>query len=161
MIEVDAKLSQNDAMGIAQTLDLDVELRRQYRDRLRSDAPSWVYMIHHVEQTMTKARIKWRGPLFDLMPYCLHGTFERGSRCIVNRDYKPIGYRDCSYANYELAHLQHITAAEFETLQAAGVVTDRGYIHDDGTTPRDSKRMFDAYRRTLQLMVKPYLVGAQ
>jgi hypothetical protein len=139
----------------ARAFDLDVELRQQYSNGLlRPNAPSWAYMVYHVEQTITRARASWNGPLFHLMPYCLHPMVALGlqSCCIVNRNYKPIGYTRCSYAHYELARAQHITAGEFEALRDAGVVTDRGYIHNDGSTPRESAQMLRAYRRALTAM---------
>lgn len=144
----------------ARAFDLDVELRLRYRDcGLRPSAPSWAYMVYHVEQTITRARAKWRGSLFHLMPYCLHPMVSFGlqSRCIVNRDYKPIGYTNSGFAHYELAVAQHITVGEFETLRDAGIVTGGGYIHNDGSTPRDSARMLERYRRALRVMIGPYL----
>lgn len=138
--------------------DLDVTLRRQYAGKLRPDAPAWAFIVCHVEHSMTPRRIEWSsGVLFSLMPYCLHPTEDQRCRIIVNRRYKPIGvFRPHDWVDYRAATDQHITVEEFQVLFIDGVVNDQGYLHHDGTTPRESSESFDIYREKLRAMLAPW-----
>ena len=159
---VDERKSDGDHDGSvkARAFELALTCLARYGDHMQPGAPLWTCMVYRVAVMATPARIRWRGPLFHLMPYCLHPTADPQRRCIVNRDYKPIGYARCGWADYELADDQHITAREFDALHAAGVVDAGGYLHGehDGPRSRSIPGAFSAYRAKLYAMLAPYQV---
>ena len=126
---------------------------------LLSNAPTWAQTIRDLlERLTTLKRAEWNGPLFHLMPYCLHPMSDQHYRCIVNRRYKPIGYTGPSdFVSYEVFGPAHISVSDFERLRALGVVCGHGYLHTDGTTPRESKQLLTIYRGKLAAMIAPYV----
>lgn len=148
---------KSDGSAQARALDLAAKLQRKYVGDLRSGAPPWAVMILHVVTTATAKRIEWAGPLFSMMPYVLHEAEDQRFRVILNRRYKPLARVGHEWVDYELATDQHISKLEFERLVGAGVVTERGYLHDDATTPRESGAALNSYRSKLRAMLSPYL----
>lgn len=124
------------------------------------DAPLWAHMIQNVLQQVTTV-VRAHGPLRPYMPYCLHPMSDTDARCIVNRDYKPLGnLNGGDWADYETAIERHVSAESFETLRAAGIVNAEGYLHGDGDSPRVGKRELREYRRKLAVLIAPYLKEA-
>jgi hypothetical protein len=140
---------------VARALDLAGRLAQRYSDELRPGAPAWAGMVYRVARSATAARVRWNGPLFHTMPYCLHPTASPDRFVILNRRYKPIGYKRCGWADYEAAGLQHISADHVEQLRIADVVDAAGYLHDDRTSPRSSAvpGALNTYRRKLLAML--------
>jgi hypothetical protein len=123
-----------------------------------ASAPPWAHTIREVLLKATPPnKIKWGGPLFHLLPYCIQGMSDQNHRCIVNRNYKPIGHVGRDFVQYEQFPGQHISVEAFEVLRAIGAVDSRGYLHNDGNTPRIGKKDLAIYRAKLAAMIAPWV----
>jgi hypothetical protein len=145
---------------LARCLDLAGSLIQRYSAALQPGAPPWAGLVYWITQNATTARVRWNGPLFHVMPYCLHPTADPDWFVIVNRRYRPIGYKRCGWADYEAAALQHISAEHVDQLRLVEVVDAAGYLHDDRTSPRSGCVFgaLHAYRQKLLTMLD--IVGA-
>ena len=145
---------------VARALDLAGALTHRYSAELQPGAPPWAGLVYWIAQNATAARVRWNGPLFHAMPYCLHPTADPDRFVILNRRYKPIAYKRCGWADYEAASLQHISAEHVDLLCLVEVVDAAGYLHDDRTSPRSTAvpGALHAYRQKLLTMLD--IVGA-
>lgn len=127
---------------------------------LSNAAPSWAYDIRFLYRDLTTPkRAERNSPLFTSIPYCLHPMSKQHHRCLVNREYKPIGYSVSEpYAVYEMFPVAHISVIDFNRLKTLGIVCDYGYLYTDTTDPRRSKRLLTEYRNKLAAMIEPYVV---
>ncbi len=145
---------------LARCLDLAGALNQRYSAALQAGAPPWAGLVYWIAQNAAADRVRWNGPLFHAMPYCLHSTANPDRFVILNRRYKPIGYKRCGWADYEAASLQHISAEHVDQLRLVDVVDAAGYLHDDRTSPRSTAvpGALHAYRQKLLTMLD--IVGA-
>ena len=105
---------------------------------LSPSAPLWAHLVSAVlKHVTTVRRADEDAPCYGIMPYCLHAMRDRPDRVVVNRRYKPLGFLGSEWALYQDAIGQHMRADEFVALREAGIVNERGYLHHDGTTPRE------------------------
>lgn len=101
-------------------------------------------------------------PLYDFrsvhLPYCLH-RLENGSYVVLNREYKPLGFRTYEHIDYE----SYPIAVKFKRLTASTIVklswkADPDprciFLYYDGNIPTDNAKDMQAYLQRLAILAK-------
>ena len=101
-------------------------------------------------------------PLGDVravhLPYCLE-RLEDGRYVILNREYKPIGFKTSSWIDYEkypiAVKFKRLTAktAEKISARASGNLKEI-YLYNDGCVPTRSAKNMEAYLKRLEILAK-------
>jgi hypothetical protein len=110
-----------------------------------ANSASWAQIVDTALQGASWPRLRKVWPRPVGLPYCLHATDDPNVRCVVNRQYKPLGVSAPEWVDYGAARNCHVAADVFNALHTAGVVDERGYFFRDGTEPWYSSEAFDVY----------------
>jgi hypothetical protein len=92
------------------------------------------------------------------LPYCIE-KLKDGSWVVLNREYKPVGFRTENYIKYEdfpvAAKFKGLTPAKLRKLSYTGSVTgDRVYLYQDSTNPLLSQKNMEEYQKRLEILAK-------
>lgn len=92
------------------------------------------------------------------LPYCIDRQPD-GKYAVLNREYKPVGFKTKEYINYEeypvcvkLKRIGPATAAKISYKGDSN--TDRIYLYDDGCVPTKSTENMKAYLKRLEILAK-------
>jgi hypothetical protein len=124
---------------------------------ISNDAPPWALIVH---SAITRVKTVGQADTMKVfLPYCLHQIFPHCNvRCVVNRSYSAVG---CSneWTEYEKADGWHISQTQFEELRDAGIVSERGFLYDDDTAPRRSRKLLLEYINKVLAILEPWIVA--
>lgn len=92
------------------------------------------------------------------LPYCLQ-RLEDGSHVVLNRAYKPLGYRTRAHIRYEdlpiAAHIRGLTPKVAAALSWNGSEDlDRIMLYNDGCIPTDSAEHMRAYLQKIEILAR-------
>jgi hypothetical protein len=96
------------------------------------------------------------------LPYCLERQ-EDGRYVVLNRDYKPIGFKTRDWVKYEdypvRVKFKRLTKAMAAKLSADGKYDlDKIWLYKDGTVPIHSKANMRLYLTKLEMLAKLAIV---
>ena len=92
------------------------------------------------------------------LPYCIK-KLPDGNHIVLNRDYKPIGFRTSACLDYEAypvgVKFKRLTAKTVEKLSYKGSVdADAIYLYNDGCIPTESEKNMREYLERLAVLAK-------
>lgn len=95
--------------------------------------------------------------------YCLDQQAD-GSYVFLNRNYKPVGFIDVSFTNYDeypvAVHIKGLTAAKAEKISyKSDPSTNRIYLYNDGCVPTDSAKYMTEYLKRLGVIASLKIDG--